>query len=55
MHIHLFTYAYSKNVYSLGKLGRPVVQIEGVTFGYKSKNEEKHPSLPLFADVHLGI
>lgn len=38
-----------------GKLGRPVIQIEGVTFGYASKNESKYPSLPLFADVHLGI
>lgn len=38
-----------------GKLGRPVIQIEGVTFGYASKNETKYPSLPLFADVHLGI
>jgi ABC-type multidrug transport system fused ATPase/permease subunit len=38
-----------------GKLGRPVIQIEGVTFGYASKNESKCPSLPLFADVHLGI
>ena len=38
-----------------GKLGRPVIQIEGVTFGYASKNESKNPSLPLFADVHLGI
>ena len=40
---------------SSGKLGRPVIQIEGVTFGYASKNETKYPSLPLFADVHLGI
>jgi ABC-type multidrug transport system fused ATPase/permease subunit len=32
-----------------------VIQIEGVTFGYASKNEAKSPSLPLFADVHLGI
>ena len=38
-----------------GKLGRPVIQIEGVTFGFASKNEVKNPSLPLFADVHLGI
>lgn len=32
-----------------------MIQIEGVTFGYASKNEAKYPSLPLFADVHLGI
>ena len=32
-----------------------MIQIEGVTFGYASKDEAKNPSLPLFADVHLGI
>jgi ATP-binding cassette subfamily F protein 3 len=30
-----------------GQLGRPVIQIEGVTFGYKNE--------PLFRDIHLGI
>ena len=33
-----------------GSLGRPVIEIEGVTFGYAGP---KAP--PLFADVHLGI
>jgi hypothetical protein len=54
-YIYICVYIYTKKINSLGKLGRPVVQIEGVTFGYKSKNEEKNPSLPLFAYVHLGI
>lgn len=30
-----------------GTLGRPVIEIEGVTFGYGAQ--------PLFADVHLGV
>ena len=56
----LFLFLFSSSLFivinhSSGKLGRPVIQIEGVTFGYASKNETKYPSLPLFADVHLGI
>lgn len=31
-----------------GQLGRPVIEIEGVTFGYKE-------GIPLFKEVHLGI
>jgi len=40
--------AFSFSFSDAGPLGRPVVQIEGVTFGY----DKAHP---LFCNVHLGI
>ena len=39
---------FTFNFIDSGELGRPVVQIEGVTFGYSSSNI-------LFRNVHLGI
>lgn len=34
-----------------GQLGRPIIQIEGVTFGYG----EKGTTRPLFRNVHMSI
>jgi ATP-binding cassette subfamily F protein 3 len=39
--------------YDAGQLGRPIIQIEGVTFGYPNAKGEKIE--PLFKNVHLGI
>lgn len=39
--------------FDAGQLGRPIIQIEGVTFGYPNAKGEK--IVPLFKDVHLGI
>ena len=39
---------FTFNFIDSGELGRPVIQIEGVTFGYSSSNI-------LFKNVHLGI
>lgn len=36
--------------YDAGQLGRPIIQIEGVTFGYDSKQQN-----PLFRNVHANI
>ncbi len=38
---------FSFSFIDAGQLGRPIVQIEGVTFGFKDK--------PLFKDVHLNL
>lgn len=34
-----------------GQLGRPIIQIEGVTFGYGEKGANR----PLFRNVHMSI
>ncbi len=39
---------FSFSFFDAGQLGRPVIQIEGVTFGFS-------PQRLLFEDVHLGI
>ncbi len=39
--------------FDAGQLGRPIIQIEGVEFGYPNLHGEKVD--PLFRDVHLGI
>lgn len=39
-----FSFSFS----DAGQLGRPIIQIEGVTFGYDKAK-------PLFENVHLGI
>ncbi len=39
---------FSFSFFDAGQLGRPVIQIEGVTFGFPGRNV-------LFEDVHLGI
>lgn len=39
------------NFFDAGQLGRPIIQIEGVTFGF---GENKNV-LPLFTNVHLNI
>jgi ATP-binding cassette subfamily F protein 3 len=42
--------AFSFSFPDCGNLGRPVIEIEGVTFGYMGPTEP-----PLFAEVHLGV
>jgi ATP-binding cassette subfamily F protein 3 len=44
-----FTFSFS----DAGQLGRPIIQIEGVTFGYLDRDGKR--SRPLFTNVHLGF
>jgi ATP-binding cassette subfamily F protein 3 len=44
---------FSFSFFDAGQLGRPIIQIEGVTFGFPDKDGRQ--SNPLFRDVHLGI
>lgn len=44
---------FSFSFYDAGQLGRPIIQIEGVTFGYGEVSRDV--SKALFRDVHLGI
>lgn len=45
---------FSFEFFDAGQLGRPIIQIEGVTFGYPPSNPEL-PPVALFKNVHLNI
>lgn len=44
---------FAFSFYDAGQLGRPIIQIEGVTFGYTDPEGRKGEAL--FKNVHLGI
>jgi ATP-binding cassette subfamily F protein 3 len=41
--------------YDAGQLGRPIVAVEGITFGYPPKDPSQPKPLPLFKNVHANI
>ena len=47
--------SFSFSFIDAGQLGRPIIQIEGVTFGYKYNPTADADRKALFYDVHLGV
>jgi ATP-binding cassette, subfamily F, member 3 len=47
--------SFSFSFFDAGQLGRPIIQIEGVTFGYDYNPTSDTTKPALFYDVHLGV
>ena len=47
--------SFSFSFIDAGQLGRPIIQIEGVTFGYDYNPAQDAVKPALFYDVHLGV
>ena len=47
--------SFSFSFFDSGQLGRPIIQIEGVTFGYDYSLAPSNTKPALFYDVHLNV